>query len=157
MKLAYLAASAGFFCSRHRAAHDCRAAIELLAAPLPTSGVPAMRRLLEKARRPSWRIWAENSPFDLKGVETWSGSMTAALRGVNHSGGTVESAGMGISEKARKVLQAEDIRAIGDGRQILKVAAIPSLIVGERLPYFVVDPWKDQLKDVRKLHTGEVK
>ena len=68
VKLAYLAAGAGFFYSRHRAEHDCRAAIELLAAPLPTSGVPAMRRLLEKARRPSWRIWAENSPFDLKDV-----------------------------------------------------------------------------------------
>lgn len=27
-----------------------------------------MRRLLENARRPSWRIWAENSPFDLKDV-----------------------------------------------------------------------------------------
>src|SRR5690606_31880474 len=68
VKLAYLAAGAGFFYSRHRAAHDCRAAIELLASPLPTSGVPAMRRLLEKARRPSWRIWAENTPFDLKDI-----------------------------------------------------------------------------------------
>jgi len=66
VKLAYLAAGAGFFYNRHRAAHDCRATIELLASPLPTSGVPAMRGLLEKARRPSWRIWAENSPFDLK-------------------------------------------------------------------------------------------
>ncbi len=65
-KLAYLAAGAGFFYDRHRAVHDCRAAIELLAAPLPVSGQPAMRRLLENARRPSWRIWAENSPFDLK-------------------------------------------------------------------------------------------
>lgn len=68
VKLAYLAAGAGFFYDRHRAVHDCRAGIELLAAPLPTSGVPAMQRLLEKARRPSWRIWAENSPFDLKDV-----------------------------------------------------------------------------------------
>jgi DNA polymerase-3 subunit epsilon len=25
-----------------------------------------MARLLERARRPSWRIWAEASPFDLK-------------------------------------------------------------------------------------------
>jgi DNA polymerase III subunit epsilon len=24
--------------------------------------------LLENARKPSWRIWAENSPFDLKDV-----------------------------------------------------------------------------------------
>lgn len=68
VKLAYLAVGAGFFYDRHRAVHDCRAAIELLAAPLPSSGVPAMQKLLEKARRPSWRIWAENSPFDLKDV-----------------------------------------------------------------------------------------
>ncbi|MGN7871681.1 3'-5' exonuclease [Paracoccus sp. 22332] len=68
VKLAYLAAGAGFFYDRHRAIHDCRAAIELLASPLPSSGVPAMQKLLEKARRPSWRIWAENSPFDLKDV-----------------------------------------------------------------------------------------
>lgn len=65
-KLAYLTAGAGFFYDRHRAEHDCRAAIELLATPLPTSGVVAMARLLERARQPSWRIWAENSPYDLK-------------------------------------------------------------------------------------------
>lgn len=65
-KLAYLAAGAGFFYDRHRAENDCRAAIELLATPLPKSGVPAMARLLERARQPSWRIWAENAPFDLK-------------------------------------------------------------------------------------------
>lgn len=68
VKLAYLATSVGFFYDRHRAVHDCRAAIELLAMPLPSSHVPAMQKLLEKARRPSWRIWAENSPFDLKDV-----------------------------------------------------------------------------------------
>ncbi|PHR19432.1 MAG: DNA polymerase III subunit epsilon [Sphingopyxis sp.] len=67
-KLVYLAAGAGFFYEGHRAAHDCRAAIELLAAPLLKSGVPAMQKLLENARRPSWRIWAENAPFDLKDI-----------------------------------------------------------------------------------------
>ena len=65
-KLAYLAGAAGFFYDRHRATNDCVAAIELLAAPLPSSGAPAMAQLLEHARRPSWRIWAENSPFNMK-------------------------------------------------------------------------------------------
>jgi len=65
-KLAYLAVGAGFFYERHRAAQDCIAAIELLAATLPKASVPAMAHLLERARRPSWRIWAENSPYDLK-------------------------------------------------------------------------------------------
>ena len=67
-KLAYLAGAAGFFYDRHRAPNDCMAAIELLASPLPTSGEPAMARLLERARRPTWRVWAENSPFDLKNI-----------------------------------------------------------------------------------------
>ncbi len=67
-KLVYLAMGAGFFYERHRAVHDCIAAIELLATHLPKTGVAAMSRFLERARRPSWRIWAENAPFDLKDV-----------------------------------------------------------------------------------------
>jgi len=67
-RLSYLVAGAGYFYDNHRAANDCLAAIELLASPLPISGEIAMKRLLESARKPSWRIWAENSPFDLKDV-----------------------------------------------------------------------------------------
>jgi DNA polymerase-3 subunit epsilon len=67
-RLSYLVASAGYFYDKHRAANDCFAAIELLANPLPISGGLAMTQLLETARRPTWRIWAENSPFDLKDV-----------------------------------------------------------------------------------------
>jgi DNA polymerase-3 subunit epsilon len=67
-KLAYLAMSAGFFYDKHRAVHDCLAGVELLARPLPRSGQIALQRLLREARTPSWRIWAENSPFDLKDV-----------------------------------------------------------------------------------------
>lgn len=65
-KLAYLAASSGFFYERHRAVHDCMAAIELLARRHPTSGQTGLAQLLARARTPSWRIWAENSPFDFK-------------------------------------------------------------------------------------------
>lgn len=67
-KLSYLAMGAGFFYDRHRASSDCIAAIELLATQLPKSGVTALASLLDKARKPSWRIWAESSPFALKGV-----------------------------------------------------------------------------------------
>jgi DNA polymerase III subunit epsilon len=66
VKLGYLAAGAGFFYDRHRAVNDCAAAIELLATDLPKSGVPALAKLLETARTPTWRIWAENSPFAMK-------------------------------------------------------------------------------------------
>jgi DNA polymerase-3 subunit epsilon len=57
---------AGFFYDCHRSASVCLAAIELLASPLPNSRRLAMDCLLQKARRPGWRIWAENSPFELK-------------------------------------------------------------------------------------------
>ena len=67
-KLAYLAGSAGFFYERHRATHDCMAAIELLARVHPGSGRTGLAQLLERARKPSYRIWAENSPYDLKDV-----------------------------------------------------------------------------------------
>jgi DNA polymerase-3 subunit epsilon len=67
-RLAHLATDAGFFYDRHRATNDCLAAIELLAGTLPKAGVPAMAKLLDRARRPSWRIWAENAPFDLKNI-----------------------------------------------------------------------------------------
>lgn len=66
-KLPYLAASAGFFYERHRAVHDCMAAVELLARRHPRSGQTGLAQLLARARTPTWRIWAENSPFDLKG------------------------------------------------------------------------------------------
>ena len=66
VKLAYLAQGAGFFYDKHRAVHDCLAAVELLARPLPRSGQLALQQLLNRARQPSWRIWAENAPFDLK-------------------------------------------------------------------------------------------
>lgn len=80
-KLAYLASGAGFFYDRHRAENDCLAAIELLASPLPRSGALAMAKLLERARLPSWRIWAENAPFDLKDIlktrgYRWNGDNT---------------------------------------------------------------------------------
>jgi DNA polymerase-3 subunit epsilon len=65
-KLAYLAAQSGFFYERHRATHDCLAAISLLARVQPRSGRTALSQLLDRARSPVWRIWAENAPFELK-------------------------------------------------------------------------------------------
>jgi len=65
-KLAYLASGAGFFYDRHRATHDCLAALELLARRHPASGRTGLHQLLERARTPSWRIWAQHSPYDLK-------------------------------------------------------------------------------------------
>lgn len=66
LKLSHLAMERGFFYERHRALADCQAAIELLSQKLPRSGELAFARLLANARRPVVRIFAENSPFELK-------------------------------------------------------------------------------------------
>ncbi|HEY2660670.1 MAG TPA: 3'-5' exonuclease [Caulobacteraceae bacterium] len=84
-KLAYLAMGAGFFYERHRAMNDCLAAIALLARVHLRCGRTGLAQLLERARQPSFRIWAENSPFDLKHLlkargYRWNGEGTGSPR-----------------------------------------------------------------------------
>ena len=48
-----------------------------------SAGAPGLAQLLERARTPTWRIWAENSPFDLKDVlkargYRWNGEASGA-------------------------------------------------------------------------------
>lgn len=78
VKLRYLAMLSGFFYDAHRATADCDAAIELLSRLLPRSQRRALAVLLEAARQPTFRVWAENSPFEQKDVlkkrgYRWSG------------------------------------------------------------------------------------
>jgi DNA polymerase-3 subunit epsilon len=65
-KLAYLLAGCGLFHEGHRADEDCRALLEILSRPLPMTGELAFKRLLDTARKPTMRVWAENAPFDFK-------------------------------------------------------------------------------------------
>jgi DNA polymerase-3 subunit epsilon len=65
-KLSYLLAESGLFHDAHRAIDDCHALLEILAGPLPATSSTALAALLDRARRKSVRVWAENSPFDLK-------------------------------------------------------------------------------------------
>lgn len=65
-RLGYLLAGAGFFHHAHRAIDDCHALLEILALELPTLGKTALAALLERARKRTMRIWAEQSPFELK-------------------------------------------------------------------------------------------
>ena len=65
-KLDFLLAGAGFFHDAHRAVDDCHAVLELLTRPLPKTSNTAFATLLDHARRKSFRILAENSPYDLK-------------------------------------------------------------------------------------------
>jgi DNA polymerase III subunit epsilon len=68
LKLEYLAMRNGFFYDGHRATADCYAAIELLAQTLPSSGILALAALLDNARQPTCRVWAEGSSFDFKDI-----------------------------------------------------------------------------------------
>jgi len=61
-RLGYLLNGAGFFHQAHRAVDDCHALLEILALELPTTGTPALAVLLERARKKTMRLWAEQSP-----------------------------------------------------------------------------------------------
>lgn len=100
-------------------------------------------------------FWAVEDQSLIKDITLWSGQRTIRRRSISQGGGVVETAGANLGEMARPVLQAEDIRSISDRRQIVRVAGHPYLFVAERVPYFEVDPWKDQLLDVRALHRGD--
>jgi DNA polymerase-3 subunit epsilon len=67
-RLGYLLNGAGFFHQAHRAVDDCHALLEILSVELPTTGTSALAVLLERARKRTMRLWAEQSPFDLKDV-----------------------------------------------------------------------------------------
>ncbi len=56
----------GFFYDAHRAEHDCRALLNILAAPLPSSRRPALAALLEHALTDDAHIWAAGAPYDCK-------------------------------------------------------------------------------------------
>jgi DNA polymerase III subunit epsilon len=56
----------GFFHDAHRALDDCHATLEILARRLPATSTTALAALLDRARRKTFRIWAENTPFTLK-------------------------------------------------------------------------------------------
>ena len=64
--LDYLLYRFGWFFDGHRAMNDCRATLHLLSLTLPLSLRPILPVLLENARKRTWRIWAIDSPFDLK-------------------------------------------------------------------------------------------
>ncbi|WP_165185093.1 type IV secretory system conjugative DNA transfer family protein [Caulobacter soli] len=93
------------------------------------------------------------SPELIRDIQMWSGNTTILTRGKNHSGGKIETASDSLGETKRPVLQSEDILGLGE-RQIIKVARMPRLFVCDTVPFYRVDPWKDQILDVRRLHRG---
>jgi DNA polymerase-3 subunit epsilon len=66
--LEFVAYALGFFHDGHRAASDCRATLHILAQPLPGTGRLALQALLDKARTPTWRLWARDSAIVTRDV-----------------------------------------------------------------------------------------
>jgi DNA polymerase-3 subunit epsilon len=66
--LEFVAYSLGFFHDGHRAASDCRATLHALAQTLPGTGRLALQALLERARLPTWRLWAREAAIEKKDV-----------------------------------------------------------------------------------------
>ncbi|OCP02674.1 MULTISPECIES: 3'-5' exonuclease [unclassified Ensifer] len=64
-KLGYLIGQAGYFHDGHRAVDDCFALLEVLAKDGGSGSTP-FAELYEASRRSRVRIFAENSPFDMK-------------------------------------------------------------------------------------------
>lgn len=73
-KLEYLAYRNGFFYEGHRAEVDCLALLEVLRRPFvrrdeqAPAADTALKVLLDSAREASFRLWANNSPFESKDV-----------------------------------------------------------------------------------------
>jgi DNA polymerase-3 subunit epsilon len=67
-RLAYLLAGCGYFHQSHRAADDCKALLEIMSMKPNGSKNTVLALLLASARKPTVRIWAEQSPFDLREI-----------------------------------------------------------------------------------------
>lgn len=65
-KLGYLLGQAGYFHEGHRAVDDCFALLEVLAREVQGMPFTAFAELYEASQKSRVRIFAENSPFDMK-------------------------------------------------------------------------------------------
>lgn len=100
------------------------------------------------------QLWEVEDTQLIQDIEVWSGKTTVAVRGANMGGGGGHSGSFGINEVARPTLQAEDIRAVGHGQQLLKVAGIPHLFHASRHAWFDVPSWRNVLRDPRDISRG---
>ena len=65
-RLEYLLGQFGYFYDAHRAIADCEALLFILSQALPVSRGTGFGALLDAARRPTARIFAEGAPFDAR-------------------------------------------------------------------------------------------
>lgn len=67
-KLEYLTQEKGWFYDAHRAEVDCHALLAVLGERLPTDAQTGLGRIIAASRRPSYRLQANNAPFEAKDV-----------------------------------------------------------------------------------------
>jgi len=84
-RLEYLAMQFGWFYDAHRAGMDCHALLAVLNQPLPVSGRTGLARLLQAARAPSFRVFADAAPFAAKDLLKARGYRWDAERRVWHA------------------------------------------------------------------------
>ncbi|MDI6029357.1 3'-5' exonuclease [Corticibacterium sp. UT-5YL-CI-8] len=65
-KLGYLVGQSGLFHDGHRATDDCHALLEILARPIAGTDVTPFSEVHAASQRLRVRVWAENSPFEMK-------------------------------------------------------------------------------------------
>lgn len=100
------------------------------------------------------QLWEVEDTDLLSDVEKWSGKMGVATRSATMGGGGGLQGSFSVSEQARPVLQPEDIRAIGEGKQLIKIAASPNMLVAERTPWFEYPELRRRLNDPREITSG---
>jgi len=100
------------------------------------------------------QLWEVEDTDLLKDVETWSGKKGVTTRSASMGGGGGLQGSFSTSEQARPVLQGEDIRAVGHGQQILKVAGCPYMIVADRKAWFEHRELNRILRDPREINSG---
>jgi DNA polymerase-3 subunit epsilon len=67
-RLSDLLSRFSYFFDAHRAVDDCQAGIALTTMVLPKSRQRVLGKLLEVARQPTWRIFADSAPFETKDI-----------------------------------------------------------------------------------------
>jgi DNA polymerase-3 subunit epsilon len=65
-KLEYLALEKGWFYDAHRAEVDCHALLAVLGESLPASGQSGLAKIIAASRTPSYRLQANQAPFEAK-------------------------------------------------------------------------------------------
>ena len=96
------------------------------------------------------QMWHVEDPSLIRDVGLWSGRTT-----VKSYSGKVGDVFSSAGQHARDLLQPENVRAVGDGWQILKIAGQKSLFIAERIPFFHISPWKTYMRNVRDIATGK--